>query len=206
MVVRVSVRNQQVVSLSDKHRIRSTLRGALSDAVRNPEEVVNTNAASHVRLPSCPKKKPLVWTPGRVRQWEKDGSVSGEVMVWTPEQTRTSPTHARKYMWLHHLFHLIAVKGLRRGEVVGLPWSNIRLTDAEADIRTQVVQLSWQTFTSTPKSEVGQSTITPDTDTLKVLRSWRNSRTKPGSRTRPSGRVRGWCSPAKTARAGIPRT
>ncbi|MET9794169.1 tyrosine-type recombinase/integrase [Nocardiopsis alba] len=171
--VRASVRNQRVISLSTKHRIRATLRSALSDAVRNPEEVVNINAASHARLPSCPRKKPLVWTPGRVRQWEKDGTIPGEVMVWTPEQTRTFLAHARKYVWLHPLFHLIAVKGLRRGEAVGLPWSHARLTDAEADIRTQVVQLSWQTFTSTPKSEAGQRTITLDADTVKVLRGWK---------------------------------
>ena len=168
-----SVRNQRVISLSTKHRIRATLRSALSDAVRSPEEPVNINAASHSRLPSCPRKKPLVWTPGRVRQWEKDGSVLGEVMVWTPEQTRTFLAHARKYVWLHPLFHLIAVKGLCRGEAVGLPWSHTRLTDAEADIRTQVVQLSWQTFTSIPKSEAGQRTITLDADTIKVLRGWK---------------------------------
>lgn len=47
-----------------------------------------------------------------------------------------------------------------------------RLTDAEADIRTQVVQLSWIAFTSTPKSEASQRTITLDADTVKVLRGW----------------------------------
>ena len=41
-----------------------------------------------------------------------------------------------------------------------------RLTDAEADIRTQVVQLSWIAFTSTPKSEASQRTITLDADTV----------------------------------------
>ena len=189
--VRASVRNQRVISLSTKHRIRATLRSALSDAVRNPEEVVNINAASHARLPSCPRKKPLVWTPDRVRQWEKDGTIPGEVMVWTPEQTGLFLAHARKYVWLHPLFHLIAVKGLRRGEAVGLPWSNTRLTDGEADIRTQVVQLSWETFTSTPKSEAGQRTITLDADTVKVLRTWKKfqnqARLKAGEDWKDSG-------------------
>ncbi|WP_234004101.1 site-specific integrase [Nocardiopsis sp. SBT366] len=115
----------------------------------------------------------MVWTPGRVERWEKGGTVPGEVMVWTPEQTRTFLEHSRKYVWLYPLFHLIAVKGLRRGEAVGLPWAHTRLTDAEADIRTQVVQLSWTTLTSTPKSEAGQRTITLDADTVKVLRGWK---------------------------------
>ncbi len=98
--VRASVRRRRVISLSTKHRIRATLRSALSEAVRRPDLPVSVNIASHVRLPSCPRKRPLVWTPDRVRQWKKDGTVPGEVMVWTPEQTRTFLMHARKYPWL----------------------------------------------------------------------------------------------------------
>ncbi len=131
------------------------------------------NIASHVRLPSCPRKRPLVWTTGRVRQWEKDGTVPGEVMVWTPEQTRTFLTHARRYTWLFPMFHLIALKCLRRGEAVGLPWGNTRLVDGRIDIRVRVVQLAWETITSTPKSTVGRRTITLDSDTIKILRGWK---------------------------------
>uniref|UniRef100_UPI0003650E22 site-specific integrase n=1 Tax=Nocardiopsis lucentensis TaxID=53441 RepID=UPI0003650E22 len=105
--------------------------------------------------------------------WQIDGAVPGEVMVWTPEQTITFLTHARKYRWLFPMFHLIAVKGLRRGEAVGLPWSNTRLTDGQIDIRTQVVTLGWKMITTTPKSAAGQRTITLDKDTVKVLRSWK---------------------------------
>ncbi|WP_304451404.1 site-specific integrase [Nocardiopsis sp. YSL2] len=171
--VKASARGQRVISLSTKHRIRATLRSALSDAVRRPDLPVSVNIASHVRLPSCPRVKPMVWTPDRVRQWKADGTVPGEVMVWTPEQTRAFLAHARKYRWLYAMFHLIAVKGLRRGEAVGLPWSNTRLTDGQIDIRVQVVQLAWETVTTTPKSAAGQRTITLDQDTIKVLRTWR---------------------------------
>lgn len=197
------MRGQRVISLSTKHRIRATLRSALSDAVRSPEEPVMVNAASHARLPS--RKKPLVWTPSRVTQWEKDGTVPGEVMVWTLQQTRTFLEHARKYVWLHALFHEIAVKGLRRGEAVGLPWSNTRLTDGQAGIRTQIVQLSWQTFTSTPKSEAGRRTITLDTDTVRVLRTWKKFQNQARLQAGQEWGIRGWCSPARTDRDGIPR-
>ncbi|MFY7066150.1 tyrosine-type recombinase/integrase [Nocardiopsis changdeensis] len=167
------VRGRRVISLSTKHRIRATLRSALSDVVRSPDLPVSVNSASHVRLPSRPRKRPLVWTADRVRQWEKDGTVLGEVMVWTPEQTRTFLQHARRYTWLFPMFHLIAVKGLRRGEAVGLPWANTRLVDGQIDIRVQVVQLAWETITSTPKSAAGQRTITLDADTVKILRGWK---------------------------------
>ncbi|MEV2279483.1 tyrosine-type recombinase/integrase [Nocardiopsis sp. NPDC049922] len=171
--VKASVKGQRIISLSTKHRIRATLRSAFSEAVRRPDLPVGVNIASHARLPSCPRSKPLVWTAERVRQWQVDGVVQGEVMVWTPEQTITFLTHARKYRWLFPMFHLIAVKGLRRGEAVGLPWANTRLTDGQVDIRTQVITLGWKTVTTTPKSAAGQRAITLDKDTVKVLRSWK---------------------------------
>ncbi|WP_026118451.1 tyrosine-type recombinase/integrase [Nocardiopsis salina] len=164
---------RRMISLPTKHRIRATLRSALSDAVRRPDLPVSFNAASHARLPSCPRRKPLVWTADRVAHWEKDGTVPGEVMIWTPEQTIRFLEHARKYAWLFALFHLIAVKGLRRGEAVGLPWANTRMVDGQVDIRTQVVQLGWETHTCVPKSTAGERTITLDADTVRVLRSWR---------------------------------
>jgi hypothetical protein len=58
--VRNSVKGQRVISLTTKHRIRATLRSALSEAVRRPDLPVSVNIASHVRLPSCPRTKPLV--------------------------------------------------------------------------------------------------------------------------------------------------
>ncbi|MFE1166440.1 tyrosine-type recombinase/integrase [Nocardiopsis sp. NPDC058789] len=81
--------------------------------------------------------------------------------------------HARRYAWLYTLFHLIAVKGLRRGEAFGVPWPNTRLVDGEIDILTQVVQLGCATHTCTPKSTAGKRTITLDTATVRVMRSWR---------------------------------
>jgi integrase len=188
-----TVRRRRVVSLATKHRIRATLRSALSEAVRRPDLPVTVNAAAHARLPSCPRKKPLVWTPDRVAQWEKDGTVPGEVMVWTPDQTIRFLKHARKYTRFFALFHLIAVKGLRRGEAVGLPWCNTRMGDGEIDIRTQIVQLGWETHTCTPKSAAGERTITLDSDTVRVLRAWKRfqneARLKAGQDWKDTGLV-----------------
>ena len=94
-------------------------------------------------------------------------------MIWTPDQTIRFLDHARRYAWLYTLFHLIAVKGLRRGEAFGVPWPNTRLVDGEIDILTQVVQLGCATHTCTPKSTAGKRTITLDTATVRVMRSWR---------------------------------
>ncbi|GAA2017863.1 hypothetical protein GCM10009799_52180 [Nocardiopsis rhodophaea] len=117
--VRASVRGQRIVSLTTKHHIRATLRSALTAAIARPDLPVQVNAASHLHLPSAPRAKPAVWTPDRVAHYKATGQVPSSVMVWTPEQTAHFLDRAG---WdrLYALFHLIAMKGLRRGEAVGL--------------------------------------------------------------------------------------
>jgi hypothetical protein len=73
-------------------------------------------------------------------------------MVWTPELTGEFLDHAINDE-LYPLFHLIALRGLRRGEACGLPWTNVDLTAATITVDTQIIQLGWETQTSTPKSD-----------------------------------------------------
>ncbi len=170
--VRSAVRGLRTVGPATQHRIRATLRSALNAALRRPDLPLSLNPAVHVHLPNAPRTRPLVWTPERVAQWKKTGRVPCQVMVWTPEQTRAFLRRARGHR-LHALFHLIALKGLRRGEAVGLPWTETRLGEGTIDIRTQIVQLGWETITTAPKSLAGQRTVTLDEGTAKVLRAWR---------------------------------
>src|SRR5690606_704419 len=119
---------------------RATLRSALTAAIARPDLPVQVNAATQVELESCPRVRPLVWTPSRVKHYEKTGQAPSSVMVWTPEQTAVFLRRARRDR-LYPLFHLLTYKGLRRGEAVGLPWAETRLEDQAIDIRWQVVQL-----------------------------------------------------------------
>lgn len=113
-------------------------------------------------------------------------------MVWTPEQTTRFLERAYRDR-LYALFHLIALKGPRRGEAVGLEWESVRLGDGAVDITTQVVQLGWDTVVTTPKSAAGRRTITLDGDTAAVLKAWRarqrQERLKAGESWTDSGRV-----------------
>ncbi|WP_017623456.1 tyrosine-type recombinase/integrase [Nocardiopsis chromatogenes] len=170
--LQASVRGRRVVGISTKHRIRATLRSALSTAIARPDLPVQVNAASHVSLESAPRPRPVVWSADRVAHYEATGEVPSPVMVWTPEQTAVFLERAGRDR-LYALWHLIAFKGLRRGEAVGLPWSAVRLGDGQIDIRQQVVLLGWETLTSTPKSLAGKRTITLDAETVRVLRAWK---------------------------------
>ncbi|MBB4934377.1 integrase [Lipingzhangella halophila] len=175
--VRAAVRGMRITALPTKHRIRATLRSALTDAVSRPDLPLQVNVASHCHLPSEQRRRPLVWTEDRVTHYTATGDVPSTVMVWTPEQTAAFLDRARRHR-LYALFHLIAHKGLRRGEAVGLPWANTRLTDHAIDIDTQIVQLGWETITSTPKSAAGQRTVTLDSHTATVLRTWRTTQAR----------------------------
>ncbi len=76
---------------------------------------------------------------------------------------------------LYALYHLIAFRGLRRGEAVGLPWSEVDL-DPEAGsvtISRQIVQLGWATEQGEPKTASGARTIALDAQTVAVLRAHR---------------------------------
>ena len=64
------------------------------------------------------------------------------VMVWTPAQTRVFLAYARRHR-LHALYHLIANRGLRRGEACGLRRADTDLAAAVTTVRWQITQLGW---------------------------------------------------------------
>lgn len=91
------------------------------------------------------------------------------VSVWTPAQTGAfldSIADDRLYA----LFHLIAFRGLRRGEAVGLPWINVDLEHGQVVIASQIVQLGWVTEQAAPKSD-SEGVVALDGGTIEVLRA-----------------------------------
>lgn len=147
-------------------RIHATLRSALNSAVKR--RVMPFNPALHVELETAKRPKAVVWTAARVAAW-RAGGPRPAVAVWTPEQTGafldcTLPDR------FYPLFHLIAFRGLRRGEAVGLPWVDLDLDRGLLTVSQQVVQLGWATEISEPKTQGSERTIPLDRATTEVLR------------------------------------
>jgi integrase len=94
------------------------------------------------------------------------------VMVWTPEQTYHFLQRARAHPW-YVLYHLIAFRGLRRGEACGLRWADLDLENAIATIRWQIVQHGYDSYQDRPKSEAGDRQIYLDTQTVAELKTHR---------------------------------
>lgn len=178
---------------ANRQRVRATLRSALGDAVR--QGLVLVNAASLVKLPSGRRPKAQVWTDDRVQRWrdanealerarraeepaarvaelEVAAQPPSPVMVWTPAQLGEYLDHAAADR-LYAMWHLIAHRGLRRGEAVGLRWADVDLGAGIATIAVELVQDGWTVYEDDPKSEAGKRTIALDAGTVTALREHR---------------------------------
>lgn len=195
---------------ANRQRVRATLRSALSDAVR--QGLILMNPAGLVKLPSGKRPKALVWTAERVTRWREalarleDTELTADalaslqlaaqppsaVMVWTPAQLGTfldAATDDRQYA----MFHLIAHRGLRRGEACGLRWVDVDLDAGQLTVAKQLVVLGWTPTEDDPKSDAGGRTIALDAGTVAALRAHRRRQLEDrmawGSAWVDSGRV-----------------
>ncbi|URN07127.1 site-specific integrase [Actinomadura madurae] len=197
-------------------RIRATLRSALADAVR--QGLVTVNVAKLTKLQTGKRPKALVWTAERVTAWQtglerelaaERGLAGGRtvnafkvwvslprpsrVMVWTPEQIGAFLDHAADHP-LYPLFHLMAFRGLRRGEACGLAWPDLGLAGASLTVRENRVKITYQEIEDGhPKTGAGDDMIPLDSGTVVVLQAHRQrqdeARAEWGQAWQGSGKV-----------------
>jgi integrase len=155
--------------LSEKRikRMHAVLVTALNG--KSARKVLPVNPAAGVEFRTG-KTRPLLWTAERVDRHANTGWKPGPVMVWTQVQAGQF-LDAVASDRLYPLWHLAVFWGLRRGELVGLDWADVRL-DAR---RVAVRQSQPDTQTETPKTEAGDRMITVDAETARVLRAWRTA-------------------------------
>ena len=71
----------------------------------------------------------MVWTIARTEHWRRTGE-RPPVAVWTAAQTAQFLTSIREDR-LYAAYHLIALRGLRRGEAAGLRWCDVDLDGSQ---------------------------------------------------------------------------
>ncbi|MFF2142063.1 tyrosine-type recombinase/integrase [Kitasatospora sp. NPDC058190] len=181
---------RRTTGAATRQRIRATLRTALNAAI--PEGLITFNPAAHVELDPATKPKGLVWTPERVAQWQETGVKPSPVMVWTPQQTGAFLDFVADDR-LYAMWHVIALRGLRRGEACGQPWSETNLDNSSLTVTAQLVQDGWEVEESDPKTDGSFRTVALDDDTVAVLRRHRERQRKEradwGSAWKDTGRV-----------------
>lgn len=156
-----------------KQRIRATLRVALNKAIGR--QLLTFNPAVHVELDPGRRPKAMLWTPDRIARWRESGERPSSVMVWMPTELGEF-LDAAESSEMYEIFHLIAFRGLRRGEAVGQEDADVNLTAQELTVSREVVVDGWTPREDTPKTEEGAATIGLDTATVAVLGAYRERR------------------------------
>jgi integrase len=95
-------------------------------------------------------------------------------MVWRPDHLGTFLDSAAGDR-LYALYHLIAYRGLRRGEAAGVEWQDVDLDGAALAVRRQRVQLGWEVIEDDPKSDAGERIVALDVGTVAALRIHRRA-------------------------------
>ncbi|MFC1228516.1 tyrosine-type recombinase/integrase [Streptomyces sp. Sce081] len=157
---------RRVTGPSTRQHIKATLRAALNEAIG--QQIITFNPAAHVEIDPVRKPKALVWTDERVARWQQTVEKPSPVMVWTPEQTGAFLDFVADDR-LYAMWHLIAFRGLRRGEACGQPWSETNLDRHSLTVTGQLVQDGWDVKASEPKTDSGFRVIALDDDTVGVL-------------------------------------
>ncbi|WP_433473630.1 tyrosine-type recombinase/integrase [Spirillospora sp. CA-142024] len=157
------------LSAATLNRIRATLRTALNAAIR--QGLISDNPASRVELPVARRPRAVVWTAARVEHWQRTGE-RPPVAVWTAAQTAEF-LHAIREHRLYAAFHLIALRGLRRGEAAGLRWCDLDLDQRVAVISQQIQQHQGYLTACPPKTATSARVIALDRTTVAALRAHR---------------------------------
>jgi integrase len=111
----------------------------------------------------------VVWTAARVAEWERT-RIRPPVAVWTAAQTAGFLNAIRGHR-LYAAYHLIALRGLRRGEAAGLRWRDIDLDGATAIITCQLQQYDGRLVPCPPKTARSERAVALDRTTVAVLRA-----------------------------------
>ena len=163
-------------------RIHPTLRSALNDAVRR---VVPYNPAALAELEPTRRLK--------VRPWE-------------PEELGAFLDFADGHR-LGVLFEVLAMTGLRRGEVVGLRWGDVDLDKRVLWVRQSVVQVGHGSVVGQPKTASrADRRVDLDAATAGSLIAHRLGRTRKRLRSTRRTRATTWSSHARTAPTSSPRS
>jgi integrase len=157
------------VSAATLHRIHATLRAALNGAVR--AGLIGVNPGRYPELPRTARPRPQVWAPALTERWQHE-RWRPVVGVWTAAQTAQFLRQVRGHR-LYALFHLTALRGLRRGEAAGLKWGDLDLDAGMLTVTGQLQQLGGRMVAAPPKSDAGRRVIALDKTTITALREHR---------------------------------
>ena len=132
--------------------VHVVIRKALADATR--KRLVSRNVAIDADPPRVP------------------GPGEREMATWTPEELQIFLKGISRHR-LAAAYVLAASTGMRRGEVLGLRWSDLDLDLRTAAVVQTIINVAYVVTVSEPKTARGRRTISLDPATVAILRAHR---------------------------------
>ncbi len=142
------------ISKTSVHHVHVQLGKMLNDAER--KGLVIRNVARQADAPSQASAR----------------NAAPEMKVWTPAQLQRFLAHAGSYR-AGPMMRLMAMTGVRRGELVALGWKDVDLSRGTIDIRAAASVINKVEVLDTPKTRRGRRTIDLDAETKAVLKRHR---------------------------------
>jgi len=146
---RTTARAGTPLSAATIERTNATLRAALNTARR--QGLITRNPATEIALPRGRRPRAVVWTDDLIAEWKRTG-IRPPVAVWTAAQTARFLASCREHR-LYAAYHLIALRGLRRDETIGLSWCDLDLEHSVGYICRQRIRIDSQMLETLPKTE-----------------------------------------------------
>ncbi len=137
------------LSASTIRRIHATLHKALADAVR--WQLIARNPAAFADPPRAAKPEMNVWSASDLQDF----------LVATGDDRLAT-------LWL-----FMALTGVRRGEALGLRWSDVDLERGRAAIRQTILPIGHRAVVGEPKTARGRRSVALDQHTVEALRAHR---------------------------------
>lgn len=131
-------------------RVHATLSAALSAAVR--DGLIATNPTGGVKLPSPAPFTATVWTATQAATFLEATSGDAWAVLW----------------------RMALLTGLRRGELLGLRWSDVDLDAGTLTVRHTLTAVAGQVVSGPPKSRRGIRTVVLDERTVEMLTDHRD--------------------------------
>ena len=95
-----------------------------------------------------------------------------QIRFWTPAELSRFLAAVRDDR-LYALWHLAAMTGMRRGELLGLRWADVDLVARRVSVRQALISVAYEITVTTPKSHNAR-VIDIDPETARVMRRHRN--------------------------------
>jgi integrase len=134
--------------------IANVLNRAYKDAIR--WELVATNPVQASIKPTKRTREMRFWEPAKLAQFLEETSDVRYAGIW----------------------HLAAMTGLRRGEILGLRWEHVDLVNRTISVQETRVRAGRQTIVETPKSKRSRRVFSIDQRTARALERWKAIQSK----------------------------